>query len=73
MGVIMTTHFPDHTFLCPSKVALMQKNNIFNVGDVNDVVTEENLKSAYGVDVKIISTVNNQGQPIKTCIPLLAN
>ncbi|BAH06636.1 hypothetical protein CKR_1585 [Clostridium kluyveri NBRC 12016] len=73
LGVIMTTHFPDHTFLCSSKVALMQKNNIFTVGSVDDVVTEENLRSAYGVDVKITSTVNSRGEPIKACIPLLTN
>ncbi|PRR79493.1 ATP-binding cassette domain-containing protein [Clostridium luticellarii] len=63
MGVIMTTHFPDHTFLCPSKVALMQKNNIFNVGDVNDVVTEENLKSAYPWYMKIYPKIKTVSVP----------
>ncbi|MBC2582693.1 ABC transporter ATP-binding protein [Clostridium sp. DJ247] len=71
LGVIMTTHFPDHTFLCSSKVALLQRNNKFTVGDVDEVVTEENLKSAYGIDVRITSTVNRQGEPIRACIPLL--
>lgn len=71
LGVIMTSHFPDHAFLCSSKVALLQRNNIFTVGTVEEVVTEENLKSAYGVDVKIISTINGQGETIKSCVPLI--
>ncbi|MCB2293351.1 ABC transporter ATP-binding protein [Clostridium algoriphilum] len=72
IGIIMTSHFPDHAFLCSTKVALLQKNNIFTVGSVEQVVTEENLKSAYGVNVKIISSVNEQGKTIKSCVPLIS-
>ncbi|AGL03090.1 ABC transporter ATP-binding protein [Desulfoscipio gibsoniae] len=72
LGVIMTSHFPDHAFLCSTKVALMQRNNVFTVGSVDEVITEKNLKAAYGINVKITHTCNNKGEPIKTCIPLLA-
>ncbi|MBW9148924.1 ABC transporter ATP-binding protein [Clostridium sp. CM028] len=72
LGVIMTSHFPNHAFLCSTKAALMQKNNNFIVGNVDDVVTEENLKSAYGIDVKIISLKNKNGEIIKSVIPLLS-
>lgn len=71
LGIIMTSHFPDHAFLCCSKVALMQKNNIFNIGTVDEVVTEENLKRAYGVEVKITSVLNGKGEKIKTCVPII--
>lgn len=72
LGVIMTSHFPDHAFLCSTKVALLQRNNIFTVGSVDEVVTEENLRAAYGVDVKIISSVNNKDESVKTCVPLIS-
>jgi ABC-type cobalamin/Fe3+-siderophores transport systems, ATPase components len=71
LGVIMTSHFPDHAFLCSSKVALMQNNNVFSIGSVEQVITEENLKSAYGVEVKIFTTFNKSGGSINTCVPLL--
>lgn len=71
LGIIMTSHFPDHAFLCSSKVALLEKNHKFTVGSVDQVVTEENLKSAYGVNVKIISTSNDDGMIIKSCVPML--
>lgn len=70
-GVIMTSHFPDHAFLCSTKVALMQRNNNFKVGYVDEVINEENLKSAYGINVKIINTFNNCSEPVKACVPLL--
>lgn len=71
IGIIMTSHFPDHVFLCSTKVALLEKNNIFTVGNVEEVVTEKNLKSAYGVEVKIISGLNNNDTKIQSCVPIL--
>jgi len=71
IGVIMTSHFPNHVFLCSTKVALMQRNNVFTVGSVDEVVTEQNLKLAYGIDVRLTSTVDNKGNTIKACIPLI--
>lgn len=73
LGVIMTSHFPNHVFLCSTKVALMQHNNVFTVGSVDEVVTEENLRSAYGIDVRITTTADEKGNSIKACVPLLKN
>jgi ABC-type cobalamin/Fe3+-siderophores transport systems, ATPase components len=71
IGIIMTSHFPDHAFLCCTKVVLMQKDNLFSIGTVDGVVTEENLKRAYGVDVKITNVKNIKGAKIKTCVPMI--
>lgn len=71
LGVIMTSHFPNHAFLCSSKVALLLKNHSFLVGGVDEVITEQNLHSAYGIQVKIASVNDESGRSIKTCIPLL--
>lgn len=71
LAIIMTSHYPNHAFLCSTKVAFMQKNNVFTVGSVDEVVTENNLKEAYGINVKIINTVNSNGNKIKACIPMI--
>lgn len=71
LAIIMTSHYPNHAFLCSTKVAFMQKNNVFTVGSVDEVVTEDNLKEAYGINVKIINTVNAVGDNIKACIPMI--
>lgn len=71
LAIIMTSHYPNHAFLCSTKVAFMQKNNVFTVGSVDEVVTENNLKEAYGINVKIINTINSKGDKIKACVPMI--
>lgn len=71
LGVIMTTHVPDQTFQFQCNVALLQKNGSFSFGDSNKVVTEKNLKAAYGVDVKIAELMEVNGNRIKVCAPVL--
>lgn len=71
LGIIMTTHFPDHAFLCSNKVAMLSKNNVIMIGTADDVISEENLKSAYGVNVKITTTMGERDNCIKSCVPLL--
>ncbi len=71
LAIIMTSHYPNHAFLCSTKVAFMQKNNVFVVGDADKVVTEDNLRRAYGIDVKIINTSNSKGGVVRACIPMI--
>ena len=71
IGIIMTSHFPNHAFLCSTKVALLQRDKELIIGNVNDVITEENLNSAYGINVKIIAAINNKGEEYKACVPML--
>jgi len=53
LSVIMSSHFPDHAFLTSNNVAIMQHGSFIAYGLAEDVVTEENLKETYGVDVSI--------------------
>lgn len=69
IGVIMTTHFPNHAFYCGSKVAVMGKDNIFRVGTADEVITESYLKAIYGVDVQIIK-VGQKDRETKVCVPI---
>lgn len=71
-AIIMTTHFPDHAFLCSNKVALLGVNNAFTIGTADEVICEENLKTAYGVNVRITTTLGEKGNHIKSCVPLLS-
>ncbi len=70
-GVVMTSHNPDHAFLCATRVALLTRDHGIFVGAPDDVVTEENLGLAYGVDVTITQAVNKKGATVKTCVPTL--
>ncbi len=52
--IVMTSHFPDHAFYISDKVALMKNKTFIAIGNVDEVMTENNLKETYGVDIKII-------------------
>jgi iron complex transport system ATP-binding protein len=70
ISVIMTSHFPNHAFLCSSKVALMHKGEMMAYGEANDIITEERLRTIYGIDVRIID-YEYEGKVLKNCIPLI--
>lgn len=70
-GIIMTSHNPDHAFLCCSDAILITRSGKVMAGPVDNVVTEENLKLAYGIDVRITTAPGADGNPVKTCVPTL--
>lgn len=69
--VVMTTHSPNHAFLCRSKVALLRYGESPIVGDAFDVVTESNMKKAYGAHVKTVEFVDKKGKIMRSCVPEL--
>ncbi len=66
LSVIMTSHFPDHAFLSSNKVAIMNRGTITEMGTPEEVVTEDNMRLAYGIDVKILDVDEHR----KACIPM---
>lgn len=67
IGIIMTTHHPDHAFLSDAKVLLMMKGDKNKIGNCNDILTEENLNRTYGIDIKVEESLNKKGKMIKSC------
>ncbi|MBQ9014638.1 MAG: ABC transporter ATP-binding protein [Firmicutes bacterium] len=68
-GIIMTTHSPDQAFMCDSKVVLLQRKKPAIFGDTVDVITEKNLKEAYGVNVHIVQFPDRKGRIMHMCAP----
>jgi iron complex transport system ATP-binding protein len=71
LGVIMTSHSPNHAFLCATKIVLMQGNNTFCIGSVQDVLTEENLRLAYGPNITLTDVMDKKGRFHKRCVPFM--
>lgn len=60
LSIIMATHFPNHAFYFESNniattVALMNQKTITAVGPPTDILSEENIKSVYNINAKVIS------------------
>ena len=66
IGVIMSSHFPDHSFIIPQRVAIMKDQRFIAVGDADEVVTPAFLQQAYGIDVTV-THVEEVGRRI--CVP----
>ena len=69
LSIIMSSHFPDHAFLSSTKVAIMKDKRFIDFGTPDDVVTEENLRKAYSIDVKLIELDDER----KVCVPMKTN
>lgn len=70
--VVMTSHFPDHAFLCASKVALLKHNGCFRCGTPDEILTEENLRETYSVDVCVVCTNRGKAGTLKACVPVMS-
>jgi iron complex transport system ATP-binding protein len=68
--IIISTHFPNHAMLYSCKVAMMNEGHFVDFGPAERVITEDNLKRTYGIDVKIFSaddpTTNGM---MRFCVP----
>ncbi len=68
VGVIITTHNPDHAFMVADKVAIMNNRTFVSVGSPTDVITEDTLKAIYDVNVRVREIHEDFERTI--CIPV---
>ena len=54
LGIIMTTHHPDHVFSLKADVSLMMRAGESLSGSAEQIITEERLRDAYGIEVAVI-------------------
>lgn len=70
ISIIMATHSPEQAFLSCDLAAILKNGEISAWGIPDEVITEHNIRSAFGIEVKIID-VDVAGK-IRTCIPILS-
>jgi len=52
-GVVVTSHDPNQALLLGGKTALLSSEGTLVFGNTKEIVTEENLRAIYGVDINI--------------------
>jgi iron complex transport system ATP-binding protein len=70
IGVLLSTHDPDHAFLCADRVALLQGGAVKGIGQADAVLTEEALRELYNVRVRI-TAVEDGALRRRVCVPSL--
>ena len=72
IGVLLSTHDPDHAFLCADRVVLLRAGAVLGMGAPNAVVTEDSLRTLYGVTVRITEVDDGAAGRRRVCVPSLA-
>lgn len=55
MGVVFTTHVPDHAFMCATKVVALVNGRVAACGAPREALTEAVLSKMYGIDVEVVA------------------
>jgi len=79
IGIILSTHNPDHVFLCDSKVAVVKDHTIAALGSPDEVMIRERIDSTeekkYEEELKIktvfIKEIHQREKKTKNRIPSL--
>lgn len=69
LAVVMTTHFPDHVYLCATKVAVIKSRDEVLIGKVADILTSPLLSELYGLPIHI-TEITVSGQKFAFSAPL---
>jgi len=69
MTCIFNTHYPAHALQRSNKAFLLGEKGDYIFGDVNNVVTEHNIESAFGVKA-VIGEIETQGNVLQDVVPL---
>lgn len=65
LGVVLSTHDPDHAFAVAHRVALLCDGRLAAVGEPAEVLVPRRLHDVYGVDVEIETLASGQ----RVCAP----
>lgn len=67
IGAILNTHYPDHALKIADKALILKEDGTHFVGDVKHIITEDNLRDAFGVRA-LIREIQTDIGPVKTVI-----
>ena len=67
IGIIMSSHAPDHALYCDSKVVMIKKDKTIINGSVEETINNNNLFGVYGVDLSVIREMGSDGKTHYAC------
>ena len=68
--VVMSTHSPEHPASIGSKVLLMKSGTVAGFGHPKQVITPDNLKSVYDIEMDVITIHDRYGVERTICLPV---
>jgi iron complex transport system ATP-binding protein len=71
LALLVATHSPDQALAVGSRIAMMRDARLVAVGPAESVMTEENLRRLYGVEVRIVALPDAGDGLRRTVVPVL--
>jgi iron complex transport system ATP-binding protein len=72
ISILFSTHDPDQAFMCADRVLMLRSGHALCLGPPDDVLTPDNLRCIYGIDVAVVNLPELPGGGSrKTCIPVV--
>lgn len=72
IGIIMTSHFPDHAFMASTKVLAINRGSKYKIGTPEEIVTSELLEDIYKIRVQIETVKDSiSDEDITVCVPIM--
>ena len=69
VGILLSTHDPDHAFACATRVALLHGGRVIADGPPDTTITAAAMRLLYGVEVEIAEIADAQGTAHRVCLP----
>lgn len=69
IGIIISTHVPDHAVRYATKVILMKDGRVLSCGDPKVVINPVNLKEIYNVDTRMINVMIDHIKSVSVFVP----
>jgi iron complex transport system ATP-binding protein len=64
--VIQTTHHPEQSYMFSDRILAIQNGRVLVEGKPKEVLTQDTLRSLYGVDVDVVSMYEDKA---RICVP----
>jgi iron complex transport system ATP-binding protein len=68
LGIVLSTHHPDHAFAIATRVLLLHDGRVIADGPPREVLTRQRLEQVYGVAVSVDTLADGR----ISCVPLLS-
>lgn len=68
IGILFTSHNPDHAFLAANQTAMIKGKQEFCIGNTTQIITKEQLQKIYGIETDIVQSTSPKGENVKSVV-----
>lgn len=71
IGIIFTTHNPNHAFLCDAQTVIINRERKIEMGKAFHIIDKECIRNIYDIESEIVKVKDYSGETVNAVIPFL--